>query len=265
MSFFCPLASGSKGNASLLKTEKGNILIDAGLSAKALSDRLQAVNASLESIKAIFITHEHQDHIAGLKSLAFKYSIPVIANYATAEAIVECLGDCPSFKIFTTDEPFEFLGMEIHPFSVRHDGVDPVGLSIKVEGKKLGICTDIGFVTHTVRHHLKGSNIVYIEANHQPEMVHASTRPDIYKRRVLSQTGHLSNEAAGKLLLDIMSPTLEHVFLAHLSSECNTPETALRVISGILGHERAAKIKLSVAYQDTLSEKALFTKFVEAG
>ena len=257
MSFFCPLASGSKGNSSLLKTKNGSLLIDAGLSARSLSERLCALGTSLEDIKAIFITHEHHDHISGLKSLAFKYSIPIIANYATAEAIVEALGDCPSFKIFTTDEPFEFLGMEIYPFSVRHDGVDPVGLSIKVEGKKLGICTDIGFVTHTVRHHLQASNIMYIEANHQIEMVHASNRPELYKRRVLGPTGHLSNEAAGRLLVDVASSSLEHVFLAHLSSECNTPETSLRVVSGILGPDLCSQIKLSIAYQDSLSDKAL--------
>lgn len=257
MSFFCPLSSGSKGNASLLTTKTGNILIDAGISVRSLSEKLSQLHCSIESLKAIFITHEHHDHIGGLKSLAFKYSIPVLTNYATAEAIVEALGDCPTFKIFTTEDPFEFLGIEFLPFSVRHDGVDPVGITIKTEGKKVAICTDIGFITHTVRQHLQDSNIVYIEANHEPSMVHASNRPDIYKRRVLSQTGHLSNEDAGKLIASIASPHLEHVFLAHLSSECNTPETALRVVSNILGQELTTKIRISIAHQDMMSDKAL--------
>lgn len=255
-SFFCPLASGSKGNASLLKTEQGSLLIDAGISAKALSERLSSLGSSIESIKAIIITHEHGDHISGLKSLALKYAIPIFANYATAEAIVEALGDCPSFKIFTTDEPFEYMGLEFLPFSVRHDGVDPVGLTIKTKGKKLAICTDVGFVTHTVRHNLQNSHILYVEANHQPDMVYASSRPDLYKKRVLSHTGHLSNEEAGKLIASIASTNLEHVFLAHLSSECNTPETALRVVSTIIGPEITSRIHLSIARQDALSDKA---------
>ena len=249
---FCPLASGSKGNALFLGTPHGNLLIDAGISAKLLKERLATVGAALESIRAVIISHEHHDHIAGIKTIASKHSIPVIANYATAEAIVESLGECPPFTIFTTGETFEFLSMEIHPFSVQHDGVDPTAFTIHVNGLKIGVCTDIGFVTETVRYELRDCDVLYIEANHEPSLVHASSRPEIYKRRVLSRTGHLSNEEAASLICSVASDRLRRVYLAHLSSECNTPETALRVVSGVL-QQRGVHAEVEIAHQDLAS------------
>ena len=145
MSFtFCPLASGSKGNSVFLGTPNGNILFDAGLSVKLLKERLATIGVALESIRAIIVSHEHHDHIAGIKTLASKFSIPIIANYTTAEAIVESIGECPPCTIFTTGEPFEFLQMEVHPFSVQHDGVDPTAFTVQIGNSKIGICTDIG-------------------------------------------------------------------------------------------------------------------------
>ena len=249
---FCPLASGSKGNAILLKTSEGTILIDAGMSAKALTDRLHVLNVPIESIDAMIVTHEHHDHIAGIKTIALRHHIPIIANYTTAEAIVEAIGECPTFIIFTTGEPFEFRGMHIHPFSVQHDGIDPVALTFMTEGKKIGVCTDLGFVTGSVRHHLRDCHILYVEANHEPTMVHASSRPDIYKRRVLSRTGHLSNEAAAHLIADVAHPSLSHIYLAHLSSECNTHETARSVVSSFLT-AHGITIPIDIAYQDRVS------------
>lgn len=249
---FCPLASGSKGNAVLLKTQNGNILFDAGISVKALKERLDSMNVSLESLKGILVSHEHHDHIAGIKLLGLKYSIPILANYATAEAIVENIGECPRFIIFTTGETFEFLGMKIHPFSIQHDGIDPIALTVITEGKKIGLCTDLGFVTGSVRHALRDCHILYVEANHEPEMVHASSRPEIYKRRVLSRTGHLSNEEAARLIADVAHPHLRHVFLAHLSSECNTPDTARRVVSEFLA-SRGIHPTIEIAHQHQVS------------
>ena len=255
---FCPLASGSKGNALFLGTPKGNVLFDAGVSAKVLKERLETLGVGLESIRAIIVSHEHHDHIAGIKTLCSRYAIPVIANYATAEAIVESIGECPSCTIFTTGEPFEFLGMEICPFSVRHDGVDPTAFTVRVGKTKVGICTDIGFVTETVRHELRGCNVLYIEANHEPSLVFASSRPEIYKQRVLSRTGHLSNEEAAQLICDVAGSDLRKVYLAHLSSECNAPETARRVVSEIL-QQRGVRVELDIAHQDERSQPLVFS------
>lgn len=253
MKGFCPLASGSKGNSIYLGTDNTKILIDAGLSAKAIIAKLAEINVDIQDIDAILVTHEHGDHIQGLKVLAYRMGIPVLANTETAKGIVETFHDCPKFKIFSTGETFEFGDLEIHPFSVQHDTLDPVAFTIRTDGLKLGFCTDLGFVTTLVTNHLRYCDYLYVEANHQPSMVHASPRPMIYKQRVLSRSGHLSNEACGRLLEQVAHSGLKHVHLAHLSSECNSPEVAMQVIKGIL-EENGISLNMCVAPQDMISK-----------
>lgn len=257
MKGFCPLASGSKGNAIYIGTNQTKILIDAGISGKAIQKKLAEINVDLSEIDAILITHEHSDHIQGLKTLAFKYGIPVFANAETAKGIVEHFHERPKFKIFTTGETFEFGDLEIHPFSIQHDTLDPVAFAIRVNDLKLGFCADLGFATSLVQNRLEECDYLYIEANHQPSMVHASPRPMVYKQRVLSRTGHLSNEACGQLLSKIAHPKLKHVHLAHLSSECNTPDTALSVIREILS-ANGIELNLCVAPQNQISQAIYF-------
>ena len=254
---FCPLASGSKGNAVYIGSKNTKILVDAGISAKGIKERLEKLDVSVHDIDAIIVSHEHQDHIQALKVLAFKLGIPVIANYETAKAICTHFHDCPKFKIFSTGEPFEFNDLEIQSFSIKHDAVDPVGFSIRTDALKVGICTDLGFVTHPVAHHLASCDILYVEANHEPNMVWASSRPIVYKERVLGPCGHLSNEACGELVSKVYHPGLKSVYLAHLSTECNTKETALRVVGDIL-NEKKEKLALHVAHQDIPSRPTLF-------
>lgn len=257
MKGFCPLASGSKGNCVYLGTDRTKILIDAGMSGKAIQTRLNEINVDLADIDAILITHEHTDHILGLKTLAYKMGIPVFANHETAKGIVEAFHDCPKFKIFSTGESFEFGDLEIHPFSIQHDTLDPVAFTIRTGSLKLGFCTDLGFATTLVQSKLKECDYLYLEANHQPSMVHASSRPMIYKQRVLSRSGHLSNEACGTLLTQVFSPKLKHVHLAHLSQECNSHETALQVVRSIL-EEKGIQLELCVAPQEKISRAIQF-------
>jgi phosphoribosyl 1,2-cyclic phosphodiesterase len=252
MVVFCPLASGSRGNSIYLGTDKTKILFDAGISTKAIKERLAEINVDVAELDAIVISHEHHDHIQGLKVLAFKYNIPIIANSATAKAICEHLHDEPKFKIFTTGEAFEFHDLSIHPFSVKHDAIDPVGFAVQTEEMKIGIATDLGFVTKTVMHHLAACQILYLEANHEPSMVHGSSRPPVYKERVLGPTGHLSNEDCGKLITSVFHNDLKEVFLAHLSSECNSPQMALHVVSRVL-QENGLTVQLTIAEQDKLT------------
>lgn len=256
MKGFCPLASGSKGNCIYLGTDHTKILIDAGLSTKAIVNKLAQINVNIADIDAILITHEHTDHIQGLKLLAYKMGIPVLANTETAKGIVECFHDCPKFKIFSTGETFEFGDLEIHPFSIQHDTLDPVAFTIRTCGLKLGFCTDLGFVTSLVSNQLKECDYLYVEANHQPSMVHASSRPMVYKQRVLGRNGHLSNESCGQLLAQVAHSGLKHVHLAHLSSECNSPEVALQVIREIL-EKNGMQLDICVAPQEMIS-KAIF-------
>lgn len=249
---FCPLASGSKGNCIYVGTSKTKILIDAGLSAKMIGHRLNKIGVSLEEIDAILITHEHTDHIRGLEILSGKLNIPIFANSDTAKAIFEILNICPKFKIFSTGEKFEFGDLEILPFSVQHDAIDPVAYIITIFGLKLGFCADLGFATTLVAGHLKACDYLYLEANHEPSMVQACARPAVYKKRVLSRQGHLSNAQCADLLEQIYHEGLKHVHLAHLSSECNSPELALQIIRQRL-EQLCAKTEVSIAYQDDIS------------
>lgn len=255
---FCPLASGSKGNCTLFKSRKAKILIDAGLSGKSTTSLLAMIGVDVKEIDAILISHEHSDHIAGLRVLAFKLGIPVFANAETAKGIYSAFGELPQFKIFTTGESFRFNDIEIHPFSVQHDTPDPVMFTLKTDGVKVGICTDLGYPTTLVKNHLKECDHLILESNHEPSMVHASSRPIIYKQRVLGRSGHLSNESCAELLDEVFHPGLRNVFLAHLSQECNSPQTALDKVKARLG-EKVNSLDLNIALQHTLSKEIKFS------
>ncbi|MBM3198802.1 MAG: MBL fold metallo-hydrolase, partial [Chlamydiae bacterium] len=255
---FCPLASGSRGNALYLGTEKVKVLIDAGISLKDLTARLAQIHVQIQDIGAVLITHEHIDHIRGLSALCRKWNIPVFANRETAKAIVEAITFIPKFKIFSTGEAFRYGDLKIVPFPVQHDAIEPVAFTFHVDGgAKVGVCADLGFVTTLVQHHLQHCDYLYVEANHQPSMVHACSRPLVYKQRVLSRQGHLSNEESAKLISHVHTDRLKHVYLAHLSSECNAPELALQTVKDTL-EARAQKVSLSIAWQDEISQPVDF-------
>lgn len=249
---FCPLASGSKGNALFVGTEKTRVLIDAGLSVRQLTQRLSEIAVDLSEIDAIVVTHEHIDHIKGIEILGCKLGIPIFANSDTAKAIYEIIGQSPKFKIFCTGEPFEYGDLTFSSFSLQHDAADPVGFTVRTGDWKVGVCADLGFVTSIVRAELQKCDILYVEANHQPNMVHACNRPVSYKQRVLSRQGHLSNEECADLVASVLHSGLKHVYLAHLSSECNAPELALEIVSERLAKEGYVP-PLTIAHQDVVS------------
>jgi phosphoribosyl 1,2-cyclic phosphodiesterase len=253
---FCPLASGSKGNAIYFATEKTKILIDMGISFLQVQKRLASLGVNFDEIQAILITHEHTDHIEGLKALAEK-NVPIFVNADTAKGIYESFHFLPPCKIFTTGESFAFQDLLIQPFSICHDTLDPVAFVIKTDKYTSGFCTDLGYVTSLVQKSLQGCNFLYVEANHEVSMVHASPRPMMYKQRVLSRQGHLSNEEAAKLISAVYHPKLQHVHLAHLSSECNSPEKAHQVVSSYLEGQKQ-KVEISIAYQERVSRAVLF-------
>lgn len=252
---FCPLASGSKGNCIFVGTKKARVLIDAGISYKAISEKLDAIGVDIDTIEAILITHEHVDHIKGLATWVEKRKIPILVNAETAKGIYSALHIKPKFKIFTTGEPFEFGDLLVRPFSVPHDTLDPVGFTMQVEGIKVGFCADIGHVTSLVRKELERCDYLYLEANHEPSMVHACSRPQVYKQRVLSKQGHLSNQDCAALLKSLLHPKLKHVHLAHLSSECNNPELALKTAEQAI---EGQGVEVSIAFQDQVSKPILF-------
>ena len=256
MKAFCPLASGSKGNATYYESEQCKILIDAGLSYRSLKQRLAEIDVEIDQLDAIFITHEHSDHIRALDQLVKQHNIPIIANSDTAKMIQEVMEEHPRFKLFTTGETFQFEDLIVHPFSIQHDTLDPVAFTIESNKIKLGVCTDLGFVSSLVKAKLKGCHYLIIEANHDIDLLHASQRPPYYKERVLSRQGHLSNEDCAALLLELAHPNLHQVFLAHLSDECNQPDIALQTVRERL-EEKGHNIPITIAHQNKVSKKVV--------
>jgi phosphoribosyl 1,2-cyclic phosphodiesterase len=254
---FCPLASGSKGNCIYLGSAQTRVLIDAGISASATVERLAEIGVDISTIQAILITHDHTDHIKGVATLSQKWNLPILANAETAKGIYAALGVRPRFKIFTTGEIFQFGDLVVHPFTIPHDTLDPVGYIVQIGPLKLGFCADIGHVTSLVRKQLERCDYLYLEANHEPSMVHACSRPQVYKQRVLSRQGHLSNQDCAALLSSIHHPGLKHVHLAHLSSECNAEEVVLKIVGEVLQANQQV-VDLSIAYQDKISKPIYF-------
>ena len=258
MKGFCPLASGSSGNSIYLGTDHVKLLVDCGISFKNLKQRLADIHVGIDEIDAILITHEHADHIKGLEMIVKKLNLPIFCNSDTAKAICQIMAERPKFKIFCTGEPFTFADIKVHPFSIQHDTVDPVAFTFEFEQMKIGLCADLGFATKLVLMHLKECDYLYLEANHEEEMVHACSRPLLYKQRVLSRQGHLSNSAAGELLVQVHHENLKHVYLAHLSSECNTEQQALQTVGSILAQHNIS-IPMSIAKPHQVSEAILFS------
>jgi phosphoribosyl 1,2-cyclic phosphodiesterase len=256
---YCPLASGSKGNCTYFGTQITKILVDAGLTASATNKKLQEIGVRLEEIDAILISHEHSDHIEGLKTILPHYPIPILANAETAKAVCSFLGYCPKCKIFTTEESFTFGDIRVHPFSIQHDTVDPVAFVLHDGTHTVGICTDLGYPTSLVRAHLKRCDFLIIESNHEPAMVHASARPMVYKKRVLGRSGHLSNAECATLLADLVQggTAFKHIHLAHLSQECNSAATALATVTQKIG----AAIDITIAPQDKIGKPIYFLSY----
>ena len=253
----CPLSSGSQGNVIYVGSGKTKLLFDVGLSFKKIQEKLAEIDLTIDDIDGIVISHEHSDHIKGLEQIAKSTTIPILCNGDTAKAICAEIDTRPNFKIFSTGEPFVFGDITITPFSIQHDTLDPCAFTLAFDGLKVGICTDLGFASNLVAHHLQGCDYLYIEANHEEAMVHACARPLIYKKRVLGRQGHLSNKACAELIEKIHHDGLKHIYLAHLSSECNDPDVALKTVGDHLG-KLGLNTPLSIAFQDKISKKIEF-------
>ncbi|MCF8091463.1 MAG: MBL fold metallo-hydrolase [Desulfotignum sp.] len=242
----CPLASGSKGNALLVSTPDTVILVDAGLSGVEIQRRMAAVGQNPADLSAIVITHEHMDHIKGAGVLGRRFNIPVYITPATHRACPG-LGNIPELIYFECGTRFHIQDLAVNPFSISHDASDPAGLTVTWKDWKIGIATDLGVATNLVRNHLAGCSLLYLESNHDPDMLINGSYPWHLKQRIKSRTGHLSNADAGLLLSQLLHKDLKHVILAHLSEENNRPEQALAEVGKCLN---GSGIALSVAVPD---------------
>ena len=245
------LGSGSAGNCTLVETDTTSILIDAGLSARQIIQRLQLIGRSIDSLAGVVLTHEHTDHTRALAVLCRSKPLPVYANRLTAEAVTtspDWGGRVQiSWRLFATGCSFAIGDFVVESFSVPHDAQDPVGFTIRHEMQAVAVLTDLGHATKLVVERVRGIDAIVLEANHDLKLLQEDTaRPWATKQRIMSRHGHLSNDAAATLASEVSSDRLRHVFLAHLSRDCNRPDLAQRVV----GQKLPPHVRVAVAGQD---------------
>lgn len=220
---FCVLASSSSGNCSYLSTGKTSILIDAGLSRKETFERLAKLGKDPKSIDAILVTHEHSDHVCGLVRIAKHLDIPVYLSGLTAQSI--SWGDYqPKVELFQAGSTFRVGDLDVNSFTIPHDAVDPVGFCFHAQGLKIAVATDLGYMTDSIRYHLRGSDLLLLESNHDLEMLKVGPYPWSVKQRVMGRNGHLSNDVACEYIRRHLDTTVSTLILGHLSENNNHPE-----------------------------------------
>jgi len=244
---FSLLASGSKGNAVLVLSPAGKVLIDNGLSFKRLSERAKAVGESLDGLDAVFVTHEHGDHVGGVGVLARKLGVPVYITRETHAHLPTSVGAIPRVEHFEAGDAIALDGLVLQSYSVCHDAADPVGFVVEHGSAKLGIASDLGHTPNLVKTRLNRCQALVIEANYCPDMLQRGTYPPQVQQRIRGRHGHLSNADMTQLLASLLHDGLETVVLAHLSEENNTVRHAYEMASRVLEHHPA---ELFVARQD---------------
>ena len=237
---FCSLSSGSSGNCYLIKSEHTNLLLDCGISCKSIKKGLESLGISLKDIDGIFVTHEHSDHIKGLKTLLKNTDCPVYASHGTLENIVRKESSLPYERLIEVKggNGFEINDFEIGVFDLSHDTDEPVTFTFSSGGRKAAVVTDTGYISDPIFGHIRDCDILALEANHERNILLYGSYPYPLKLRILSDVGHLSNEACAHALAEVLREGRKpKVFLAHLSKENNTPEQALITVKNALEEE----------------------------
>lgn len=234
------LASGSTGNAIFVQTDSTAILIDAGLSGKQIEEAIRQIGATTDCLSAVFVTHEHTDHIKGAGVLSRRYKIPIFSNHGTWLGMQGMIGEVKSdyYERFVTGEQMAIGDLKVESFAISHDSNDPVGYCVYCGNTKIAVATDMGYVNDKIKHALIDADALVIEANHDVDMLRVGPYPWHLKQRILSDHGHLSNESAGELLTEIITSNTQCVHLAHLSQENNLPELAHLTVKAILEEEQ---------------------------
>ncbi|MBX6395646.1 MAG: MBL fold metallo-hydrolase [Alicyclobacillaceae bacterium] len=233
---FCLLASGSSGNAVVVCSERTRLLIDAGISARRLERALRSIGMEPGELDAVLITHEHQDHVKGLPVFGRRHSFPVWATEGTWAELTSTAKELGTDRCFTfsADQPLFFGDIAVQPVAVSHDAREPVMFCFYHGQEKLVLATDLGFVSERIKGIMAGANAYILESNHDVAMLRSGPYPWALKRRILGDKGHLSNEAAGEALLDLVDGRTQQVVLAHLSENNNLPELAKLSVETIL-------------------------------
>jgi phosphoribosyl 1,2-cyclic phosphodiesterase len=249
---FTILGSGSSGNCAYLETDQTRILVDAGFSAKQIELRLASIGRSVADVQAIFLTHEHSDHVCGLPVLAKRHAIPVYCNRLTAEYLAPQMPAFTNWRLFESGATVEVGDLKINSFSVPHDAYDPVGFMFYHALGNIGFLTDLGYATKLVIERVRDARALVLEANHDLRLLQEDTkRPWSVKQRILSRHGHLSNDAAAEVAAEVVTDVLEDLYLGHLSLDCNSPLHARTTV----GQKLAAAGRPSVRLHDTAPDK----------
>ncbi len=255
---FCSIASGSSGNCIFVGTDQTSVLIDAGISGKKVVAGLNCIDRKPEELDAIFVTHEHSDHIRGLGVLSRKYGIPIYSSHGTIETIrkQQMIGkvDDALFHEIEPDAPLYLKDLCVRPFRVSHDAAQPLAYRFCHGEKSVAVATDLGYYDEYIIENLKNLDAVLIESNHDINMLQVGAYPYYLKQRILGKRGHLSNENAGRLLGEILSDKMKAVMLGHLSKENNYEALAMATVCAeiTMGDNpfRADDFKIQIAKRD---------------
>lgn len=231
---FCLLGSGSSGNAVLVTTRDSKVLIDNGLSFRKLQANAAEVGEALDDVRAVFVTHEHSDHVSGVGILARKLDVPVYMTRDTFDALPPHIGRIPQARFFEAGEDTILGDLTVGSFSISHDAADPVSYVVESRGAKLGIAADLGHPSELVRRRLAGSHGLILESNYCPDMLRRGSYPPMIQQRIRGRQGHLSNADMCSLLAHVMHDHLHIVVLVHISEENNTHDLALQMAEGVV-------------------------------
>ncbi|MES9682115.1 MBL fold metallo-hydrolase [Gottfriedia acidiceleris] len=225
---FSVLASGSTGNALYVGTEKTKLLVDTGLSGKAMESLFKEINRDIKEVSGILVTHEHSDHIKGLGVLARRYQFPIYANEKTWKAMNHLIGEIPTEQkfIFNMETTIQFGDIEVESFGVSHDAAEPMFYVFHHNEKKFVTITDTGYVSDRMKGIISNADMYIFESNHDVEMLRMGRYPWSIKRRILSDVGHVSNEDAALAMSDVIGDKTKRIYLAHLSQDNNMKELA---------------------------------------
>jgi len=230
----CSIASGSSGNCICAGTGDSHLLIDAGISGRRIENGLNQIGLKTSEMKAILVTHEHIDHVAGLGVLSRRYGLPIYGTKGTLDAVqkMSSVGKIDESLLHPVvpKEDFTVADIQVHPVPVSHDAADPVAYILSREGRKAGVITDLGMYDEELAAELRELDILFLEANHDVRMLQTGRYPYPLKQRILSDRGHLSNERSGQLLGQVLHDRFKAVMLGHLSKENNYEELAYETV-----------------------------------
>lgn len=254
---FSVLASGSTGNAFFIESEKERILVDAGLSGKEMDRLFGEIQVDPSTLTRILVTHEHSDHVKGLGIIARKYQLPIYANEKTWKAMESGLGKLSVEQkfLFDVEEEKTFGDMDVQSFGVSHDAAEPMFYTFHQGDKKVALVTDLGYVSDRIKKIVENADAYIFEANHDVNMLRMGRYPWSVKRRILGDSGHVSNEDCGLALSDIISNRTKRIYLAHLSQDNNMKDLARMSVGDIL---RERGIEIDLYDTDPVTSTALY-------